>query len=200
MIDSHFIMFFNDPPLFCAIEFTFDLPAEDKGIDIIDLDTWHEWVQNEQRFRRPPPLAEFLQLLLDDNWDGLEDPRFEHLSVFALFIVISGNQLLRRGFTNLRAKSLLAFHTIIFGLRSSLLGTSNAKIQIDRALSRWQSLWERLQPQLTEGQIYRAGFMTHAQDLCEFAKILLQTPISETGGIVRESMINVHKLLSRPST
>lgn len=94
MIDSHFIMFFNDPPLFCATEFAFDLPAEDKGIDITDLDTWHEWVQNERRFRRPPPLAEFLRLLLDDHWKGLDDPRFEHLSVFALFIVISGNQLL----------------------------------------------------------------------------------------------------------
>lgn len=57
---------------------------------------------------------------------------------------------------------------------------SNAKIQIERAFSRWQSLREHLQPQLIEGQIYRVGFMTHAQDLCEFAKILLRTPISET--------------------
>lgn len=96
----------------------------------------------------------------------------------------------------MRAESLLAFHTIIFGLRSSLLDTSHAKVQIDRALSRWQSLWEHLQPQLTEDQIYRAGFITHAQDLCEFAKILLRTPISETGGIARESMIHVHELLS----
>lgn len=90
MIDSHFIMFFNDPPLFSATEFTFDLPAEDKGIEVSDLDTWHEWVQNEKDFQRPPPLNEFLQLLLSDNWIGLADPRFEHLSIFALFIVISG--------------------------------------------------------------------------------------------------------------
>jgi hypothetical protein len=37
-------------------------------------------------------------------------------------------------------------------------------------------------------------------DLCEFAKILLRTPISETGIIARESMIHVHELLSWSST
>ena len=95
MIDSHFIMFLNDLLLFSATEFTFNLPAKDKGIDwITNLDAWHEWVQDERRFRRPPPLAEFLQLLLDDNWVGLEDPRFKHLSTFALFIVIPGNRSL----------------------------------------------------------------------------------------------------------
>jgi hypothetical protein len=91
MIDYHFIMFFNYPPLFSATEFTFDLPAEDKGIDITDPDTWHEWVHNEKKFQRPPLLNEFLQPLLSETWVGLADPCFEHLSIFALFIVISGN-------------------------------------------------------------------------------------------------------------
>ncbi|KAF3396487.1 hypothetical protein F1880_006679 [Penicillium rolfsii] len=112
-------MFFNNPPLFSATEFTFDLPAEDKGIDISDLDTWHEWVQNEKKFQRPPPLNEFLHLLLSDSWVGVTDPRFEHLSIFAL--------------------------------------------------------------------------------LCEFAKILILTLMSDTGGIARESMIPVHELLRHPS-
>lgn len=88
---------------------------------------------------------------------------------------------------------------MVFQLRSIPWDTTDATKQIERALERWNSLWERLQSKLTQDQIYRAGFMTHAPDLWNFAKILLRTPLHETGDIARGSMACVNRLLRRPS-
>ncbi|KAJ5569456.1 uncharacterized protein N7459_008886, partial [Penicillium hispanicum] len=180
MIDCHFIMFFNNPPHFTQAELDFDLPAEDRGIDISDEVAWQEWALNERKYQRPPSLSQLLKELLSDHWTGSEEPRFENLNIFTLFIVIS------------------AFHRIIYGIRYCILDTSNARRQIDRALLRWMRLWENLQPRLSQDEIYRAGFMTHAQDLWVFAKFLLRQPLSETGGIARDSMTDIHRLLKGP--
>lgn len=72
---------------------------------------------------------------------------------------------------------------------------SDAIGQVDRALVRWMSLWETLQANLTGNQTYRAGIMVHAQDLQLFARLLLRTPLSETGEIARDSMARIHQLL-----
>ncbi|KAJ5999820.1 hypothetical protein N7481_000229 [Penicillium waksmanii] len=93
MIDTHFIMFFNSPPLLSPFELGFDLPAEDAGVDISDTSTWEEWVTNQRKYQRPPPLNQFIQELLSDNWAGKEDTSFQNLNVFALFIVISSTTL-----------------------------------------------------------------------------------------------------------
>lgn len=90
MLDSHNIMFFNCPPQFTPSEFCFDLPAEENGIDIRNDDEWETWAQNEMNFQRPPPVNEFIKALLSDDWKGQNDPRFKHLNVFALFIIVSG--------------------------------------------------------------------------------------------------------------
>lgn len=89
MIDTHFIIFFNTPPLLSPFELGFDLPAEDCGVDISDSLTWEDWVDNERKYQRPPPLNQFIQELLSDNWAGIEDTRFQNLNIFALFIIIS---------------------------------------------------------------------------------------------------------------
>lgn len=90
MIDCHFIMFQNVPPNFTVKEFNFDLPAEEQGIDILDEIEWSQWAINERKYRRPPCLSQLLNELLSDTWTGPEDPRFENIGVFALWIVISG--------------------------------------------------------------------------------------------------------------
>ncbi|KAJ5549382.1 hypothetical protein N7513_006616 [Penicillium frequentans] len=90
MLDCHNIMFFNTPPQFTASEFGFDLPAEERGIDIRDSATWEIWAQNEREHQRPSPLNIFVQELLSEDWPGLDDPRYSNLNVFALFIVVSG--------------------------------------------------------------------------------------------------------------
>ena len=90
MIDCHFIMFQNVPPNFTVKEFNFDLPAEEQGIDIPDEITWTQWAMNERKYRRPPCLSQLINELLSDTWTGPEDPRFENIGVFALWIVISG--------------------------------------------------------------------------------------------------------------
>ncbi|KAJ5116126.1 hypothetical protein N7456_000474 [Penicillium angulare] len=90
MLDCHNIMFFNCPPQFTPSEFCFDLPAEEKGIDIRDSATWEVWAENERKHDRPPPLNEFIQELLSDTWKGTEDPRMNNLNIFATFIVVSG--------------------------------------------------------------------------------------------------------------
>ncbi|KAJ5306928.1 hypothetical protein N7508_005943 [Penicillium antarcticum] len=179
MMDCHYIMFFNDPPILSAPELGFDLPAEEKGMDIPDAITWELWARNERKHQRPPPLNLFIQELLLDNWTGSEDQRYKNLNFFALYVVIS------------------AFHRIIFGLRTSLCDMSDAKRQIDRALSRWIILWEALEHKSSQDQIYRAGIMIHGQDLCAFAKILLRTPLSETGDIAHDSTAHIHELLKR---
>ncbi|KAJ5909535.1 hypothetical protein N7504_004178 [Penicillium tannophilum] len=89
MLDCHNIMFFNTPPQFTASEFGFDLPAEERGIDIRDSATWEIWAQNEREHQRPSPLNIFVQELLSDDWPGLNSPRYSDLNVFALFIVVS---------------------------------------------------------------------------------------------------------------
>lgn len=88
---------------------------------------------------------------------------------------------------------------MVFQVRSSPWNTTDATEQIDKALQRWMSLWEHLQAKLTQDQIYRAGFMTHAPDLCNFAKLLLRTQLSETGDIARGSMARINQLLRRSS-
>lgn len=105
MIDTHFIIFFNSPPLLSPFELGFDLPAEDAGVDISDTSTWEEWITNERKYQRPPPLNRFIQELLSDNWAGKEDTRFQNLNIFALFIVISSMThafTLRRGLCDLK--------------------------------------------------------------------------------------------------
>ncbi|KAJ5621569.1 hypothetical protein N7528_006352 [Penicillium herquei] len=165
------------PPHFTPSEFCFDLPAEERGIDIRDHMEWEAWAQNERNYPRPPPLNEFIQELLSDDWKGIDDPRLKHLNIFALFIVVS------------------AFQPIVFGVRSSLCDLSSAKQQIERALSRWMSLWKQLQSTLTQQEIYRAGITYHAPDLCIFARLVLQKPLSETGEIAKDSMAQIHQML-----
>jgi hypothetical protein len=88
-----------------------------------------------------------------------------------------------------------AFQPIIFGIRSSLCDASDARKQIDRALSRWMSLWEELKSKWSQQEIYRAGITYHAPDLCVFDKLILQRPLSETGEIAKDSMTQIHQLL-----
>ncbi|KAJ5769431.1 hypothetical protein N7520_003990 [Penicillium odoratum] len=90
MLDCHNIMFLNTPPQFTVTEFGFDLPAEEKGIDLGDSATWEIWAQNEREYQRPSPLNRFIQELLSDDWPGLEDPKYSNLNVFTLFVVVSG--------------------------------------------------------------------------------------------------------------
>ncbi|KAJ5623419.1 hypothetical protein N7490_012024 [Penicillium lividum] len=180
MLDCHNIMFLNTPPQFTATEFGFDLPAEEIGIDLGDSATWEIWAQNEREYQRPSPLNRFIQELLSDDWPGLEDPKYSNLNIFALFIVVS------------------AFQPMIYGLRSSLCNMSDATSQLERALSRWMSLWERLKLRLTQEEIYRAGITYHAPDLCVFARLVLQKPLSETGEVAQDSMAQIHKLLKQP--
>lgn len=67
-----------------------------------------------------------------------------------------------------------AFFRIIFDLRSSICDISDAIKQIDRAISRWIELWEKVEAAASPGEIYRAGIMIHAQDLGTLARLLLQ--------------------------
>ncbi|KAJ5288778.1 hypothetical protein N7478_001808 [Penicillium angulare] len=89
MLDCHNIMFFNSPPQFTPSEFCFDLPSEERGIDIRDPTTWAVWAENERKHDRPPPLNEFIQELLSDTWKGEGDSRMNNLNIFATFTVIS---------------------------------------------------------------------------------------------------------------
>lgn len=89
MIDTHFIIFFNAPPVLSPFELDFDLPAEEAGVDISDSLAWEEWASNERKHQRPPPLNQLMQELLADNWTGIDDPRFQNLNIFTLFIIIS---------------------------------------------------------------------------------------------------------------
>lgn len=200
MLDCHFIMFFNQPPNLTPTELKFDFPAEENGIDISDDLAWEAWAKNERKYQRAPTLSEFLQELMSDTWMGPEDPRFENLNIFVLFIVASGMCQHENPFSPayLIADLPQAFHRIVFGIRSSTCDVSGAINQVDRALQRWMSLWERLQARLSQEEIYRAGFMMHAQDLLVFAKILLRKPLSETGEIAKDSMSHVHFLLKSP--
>lgn len=93
-----------------------------------------------------------------------------------------------------------AFFRIIFDLRSSICDISDAIKQIDRAISRWIELWEKVEAAASPGEIYRAGIMIHAQDLGTLARLLLRTPLSETGDIARDSMARIHELLKNAST
>lgn len=201
MLDCHNIMFFNTPPQFTASEFGFDLPAEERGIDIRDSATWEIWAQNEREHQRPSPLNIFVQELLSDDWPGLNSPRYSDLNVFALFIVVSGKYSMKPISGALKAEKHLpkAFQPIIFGLRSSLCNMSDATRQLERALSRWMSLWERLKSRLSQQEIYRAGITYHAPDLCVFARLVLQKPLSETGEVAKDSMAQIHQLLKGPS-
>lgn len=89
MIDTHFIIFSNAPPVLSPFELGFDLPAEDAGVDICDPLTWEDWASHERKCQRPPPLNQFMWELLSDNWTGIDDPRFQNLNIFTLFIIIS---------------------------------------------------------------------------------------------------------------
>lgn len=182
MIDTHFIIFFNALPILSPSELGFDLPAEEAGVDITDRSAWEDWAASERKYQRPPPLNKFIRDLLSDSWTGINDPRYQNLNIFALFIIIS------------------KFHPIIFNLRSSLLKTDDQVSQIERALSRWMALWEKLQHRLTEEEIFRAGFMIHAPDLVAFARLLLRTPLDETNDIAKDSMAHIHELLKGPSS
>jgi hypothetical protein len=90
MMDCHFIIFFNNPPNLTTTELQFDLPAEEEGIDILDSSSWQSWANNQRKYRRPPPLNQFVQQLLTNIWCGVDDPLFENLSMFSLYVVISG--------------------------------------------------------------------------------------------------------------
>ena len=81
--------FFNAPPVLSPFELDFDLPAEEAGVDISDSLAWEEWASNERKHQRPPPLNQLMQELLADNWTGIDDPRFQNLNIFTLFIIIS---------------------------------------------------------------------------------------------------------------
>ena len=61
------------------------------------------------------------------------------------------------------------------------------------------SLWQELKSILTPHEIYRAGITYHAPDLCVFARLVLQKPLSETGDIAKDSMAQIHQMLKGPS-
>lgn len=90
MMDCHFIMFFNNPPNLTVTELKFDLPAEEEGVDIPDSPTWKLWMENEIKCPRPPPLNEFIQKLLSNEWQGPDGFEWNNLSIFSLYVVILG--------------------------------------------------------------------------------------------------------------
>lgn len=76
---------------------------------------------------------------------------------------------------------------------------SNARIQVDRGLTRWKDLWNRCLERSSADQIRRAGFMVQAaQDLWHYAGLLLRTPASKTGPIANDTITNVHRVLKEP--
>lgn len=54
---------------------------------------------------------------------------------------------------------------------------------LDRALSRWKILWERLISRSTEEDMERAGFMASANELWLISKAILQTDTSHYSGL-----------------
>ncbi|KAJ9252163.1 transcriptional regulator family: Fungal Specific TF [Paecilomyces variotii] len=181
VMDCRFVMFYNNPPYLNPLELQFDLPAGDEGIDIADDKSWEPWALDQRSRGRPPSMNELMQALMCNQWTGPGDPQFGNLSIFNMLLL------------------MLGFHSIIFGIRNSFCDMSNARIQVDRGLTRWKDLWNRCLERSSADQIRRAGFMVQAaQDLWHYAGLLLRTPTSKTGPIANDTITNVHRVLKEP--
>ncbi|GAD96487.1 hypothetical protein AOR_1_326034 [Paecilomyces variotii No. 5] len=178
VMDCRFVMFYSNPPYLCPLELEFNLPARDEGIDIADDEPWEPWALEQKSYARTPRVNELLQAFLCDDWPGPNSSHFDSLSIFNMLLLILG------------------FHPIIFGIRTSLFDMSNARIQIDRGLARWKDAWNRCLEGSNADQIRRAGFMVQAaEDVWNYARLLLRMPVSKTGPIANDTITNVHRVL-----
>ncbi|KAJ9269565.1 transcriptional regulator family: Fungal Specific TF [Paecilomyces variotii] len=181
VMDCRFVMFYNNPPYLNPLELQFDLPAGDEGIDIAGDESWEPWALDQRSHGRLPSMNELMQALMCNEWTGPGNPQFGNLSIFNILLL------------------MLGFHSIIFGIRNSFCDMSNARIQVDRGLTRWKDLWNSCLERSSDDQIRRAGFMVQAaQDLWHYARLLLRTPASKTGPIANDTITNVHRVLKEP--
>lgn len=60
---------------------------------------------------------------------------------------------------------------------------------LDRALSRWKILWERLISRSTEEEMERAGFMASANELWLISKAILQTDSPQYSSVTDRNIL-----------
>ncbi len=96
-----------------------------------------------------------------------------------------------------KPSGLVALHSMMF----SALATRTMRHQLpcfERALSRWDLLWDKLTQQISGKELGLVGFMMCARELLSLAKVVLQSDNREfLNGLDSDSKSQFYSLLKR---
>ncbi|RAH68534.1 fungal specific transcription factor domain-containing protein [Aspergillus aculeatinus CBS 121060] len=172
LLDSQFVVCLRSPPMITIAESKADLPCNE-----LLFANYHS--SSCANIPRSPSVPEVIDLLMNGAWDGPSHPALNNLGVFGLFTVIAG------------------LHVVIFSAFASRMMQVQLP-SLDRALSRWKLLWERLMSRISTEEMELAGFMNRANEIWLIAKVLLRTDSDEFfSGIESRSWQAFNRLLRR---
>lgn len=192
LLDSQFVVCLRSPPMITIAESKADLPCN----ELLFANYYSSSCANTPR---SPSVPEVIDLLMNGAWDGPSHLALNNLGIFGLFTVIAGlyphpaetlNRITKtHGFPGL--------HVVIFSAFASRMMQVQLP-SLDRALSRWKLLWERLMSRISTEEMEMAGFMNRANEIWLIAKVLLRTDSDEFfSGIESQSWQAFNRLLRR---
>ncbi|KAF9890029.1 hypothetical protein FE257_006709 [Aspergillus nanangensis] len=192
LLDSQFVVCLRSPPMITIAESKADLPCN----ELLFANYRSSSCAN---IPRSPSVQEVIDLLLNGAWDGPSHPALNNLGIFGLFTVIAG--LYPRPAETLnritKTHGFLGLHVVIFSAFASRMMQVQLP-SLDRALSRWKLLWERLMSRISTEEMEMAGFMNRANEIWLIAKVLLRTDSDEFfRGIESQSWQAFNRLLRR---
>src|SRR5690242_12781829 len=88
VLDFHFTTIYRMPPRLALMEMSGDLPADENLFAAGDS---QEWIRLRGiHGSMPLSMADSIRILLEDAWDGANNPKFSRITIWGMFMVISG--------------------------------------------------------------------------------------------------------------
>lgn len=159
--------FFNDPPRIASFEMISNMPCSDAHFEAANDFDYQRQALLEPESACLPSLFEFSIWMGQDQWVGLQDPKWSFISVHHLLGLICCKPSILKG----EEQSPNHFYIIYIALNSVYFSSRMARTaqttshEMDRLLDRWKSLWNSISKKDQENSGPPPAFTMHAVEV-----------------------------------
>jgi hypothetical protein len=181
-------LFFKSPPHVTTAEMSGNLPSTDALFEASTAAEFSRLVSSATHLQTPiRSLKDFITLFSGDDWTGCEASEFVSIGLEHLIMLMFG--MLPYDFNNsICSLTNIAFHSIIFVSRTSLLIPSTHKV-LSRAIARWEELWHHLYSRDVSSKSSLIGFTKYGLELWWLAQKILE--VAQSGDTRSSYMTSV---------
>jgi hypothetical protein len=173
-------LFFKSPPHITMAEMSGDIPSTDALFDASTDAEFMNLVSSSPCHRaQSRSLEDFIAMFLRDEWTDHESDALIGIGLEHLITIMFGELLL---FLNSVSpySQIIAFHSIIFVSRTSLLIPSTYQV-LARATARWKEVWHHLYSRDTSSNKSLVGFTKYGLELWWLAQKILE--VAQSGNM-----------------